>query len=116
MKSVGRKLRNATVVLTMGGAALSMAIQPAAAHSGYWHKSRSGCSYSGGLSALHNYAWTTKDSGGCSGHAWLQVQYSNGAWSAEVHESGSVSISTGTNGISHAYHKTQSGEGWGQSH
>ncbi|MFD6892148.1 hypothetical protein [Streptomyces sp. NPDC059957] len=116
MNSVGRRLRNATAVLTLAGAAFSMAIQPATAHSGYFYKSRSGCVYTGGLSAAHNYAWTVKDKGDCAGHAWLLVQYSTGKWSAEEHASGSVSLSTGTEGIAHAFHKTQSGESWVQSH
>jgi len=116
MKSVGRKLRNTTAVLAVTGAALSMAVQPATANSGYFSKTRNGCSYAGGLSALHNYAWTVKNSGSCAGHAWLQVQYSNGTWSAQEHAAGSVSLSTGTNGIIHAYHKTQEGESWVASH
>ncbi len=115
MKSMSRTLRNATAVLAFAGAAVSLAVQPAVAHSGYFYKKRSGCVYTGGLSAGHEYAWTRKDSGDCAGHAWLLVKLSNGKWS-EVHESGSVSITSGWNGISEAWHKTQANEDWVRSH
>ncbi|EDY49935.1 hypothetical protein [Streptomyces clavuligerus] len=116
MRTVARTLRNITAVFAFAGAAVSLAVQPAAAHSGYFYKSRNGCVYTGGLSAIHNYAWTVKDSGGCAGHAWLQVRYSNGVWSDPIHAAGRVSISTGTNGIAEAWHKTQSDENWVRSH
>jgi hypothetical protein len=112
-------IKKGAVLLTLVGVASVgsvLAPQAASAHSAYWSKSRSGCQYSGGMSALHNYAWTVKDSGGCAGHAWLYVWYSGGGVSDPVHASGSVSISTGTNGMTRAYHKSQSGESWGRSH
>ncbi|MEU7607114.1 hypothetical protein [Streptomyces sp. NPDC041003] len=55
---MSRTLRNATAVLAFAGAAVSLAVQPAVAHSGYFYKKRSGCVYTGGLSAGHEYAWT----------------------------------------------------------
>ncbi|WP_404953279.1 hypothetical protein [Streptomyces sp. 147326] len=116
MKSVSRTLRNATAVLAFVGAAVSLAVQPAVAHSGSFYKKRSGCVYTGGLSAGHEYAWTRKDSGDCAGHAWLRVKFSNGQWSDEVHESRSVSITANWGGIAEAWHKTQAGESWVRSH
>ncbi|MFB7176792.1 hypothetical protein ACFCYI_03665 [Streptomyces sp. NPDC056257] len=116
MTSVRRTLRNTTAVLAFAGAAVSLAVQPAVAHSGYFYKKRNGCVYTGGLSAGHEYAWTTKDSGDCAGHAWLLVKYSNGKWSDPVHASGSVSLTANWGGIVEAWHKTQSDEGWVQSH
>jgi len=89
------------------------AAQPASAHIGSWSKSRSGCLYVGGVSSFHNYAFTRKDHGSCAGHAWLQVQYTNGTWSTQLHAPVAVEI---YGSILHAYHKSQSGESWGQSH
>lgn len=99
-------------VTTMGGTLLA---PPALAHTGTYYKSRSGCVYTGGLSAQHNYAWTRKDSGGCAGHGWLRVQRSDGTfW--EDHAAGGITMSTGVGGMSHAWHKTQSNESWVRSH
>ncbi|MEE6311408.1 hypothetical protein V1634_31740 [Plantactinospora veratri] len=67
------------------------------------------------MSNLHNYAWTVRSSGNCAGHGWLRVQYANGTYE-EFHGDPGTSVSTGTNGIRHAWHKTQESESWGQSH
>jgi hypothetical protein len=99
-------------VAVLGGALFT---QPAAAHSGSFYKERSGCVYTGGMSALHNYAWTEKNSGGCSGHAWLRVRYNDGSY-WEGSNATRITMSTGTNGMTNAWHKTQSSESWVASH
>lgn len=101
------------VILASLGLCGAIAVQPAAAHATGYSKDRSGCHYSGGVASLHNYAWTQKDSGNCTGHAWLRVQYTNGIFSGDLHAAGRVEV---YGPILHAWHKSQSGESWVQSH
>jgi hypothetical protein len=115
-------MTKARSTLTKVGTALAftalsttLVAQPAAAHSGTYYKSRSGCVYTGGFSYYHDYAYTRKDAGGCTGHAWLRVQRSNGTY-WEGHYAGFISVSTADYGMIHAWHKTQSGESWVASH
>ena len=102
----------AVVVATIGLGGLT-AVQPAGAHPGSYSKSRSGCHYSGGVASLDDYAWTKKDSGDCAGHAWLRVQYRDGSYSPDLHAAGRAEA---YGPIRHAWHKSQAGEGWVQSH
>lgn len=115
MTAVRSTLKRAGLVLACAALGSSFIAQPAAADSGTFYKSRSGCVYTGGISALHNYAWTRKDSGECLGHGWLRIQHSDGTY-WEGHSTPGVTYSTVQNGIVRAWHKTQSGEDWVQSH
>ena len=108
-------LTKAGMILAFTAVGSTLLVSPASAHSGSYYKARSGCVYTGGISALHNYAWTRKDTGSCAGDAWLRVQFSNGTfW--ENHALPGISISTGEGGIIHSWHKSQSGESYVQSH
>lgn len=101
------------VILASLGLSGAIAVQPAVAHATGYSKDRSGCHYSGGVASLDNYAWTQKDSGSCAGHAWLRVQYTNGTFSSDLHAAGRAEV---YGSILHAWHKSQSGESWVQSH
>jgi hypothetical protein len=103
----------AAAVLSLVGLSGVLAVQPAAAHATGYSKSRSGCHYSGGVASLDTFAWTQKDSGNCSGHAWVRVQFTDGTYSGDVHAPGRAEV---YGPVRHAWHKTQSGESWVQSH
>lgn len=112
MNTIKSALRAAVIVAAVG-AGTAVAVVPADAHVGSWKKERSGCLYTGGVNSVDSFAYTKKHYGSCAGHAWLQVQYSNGSWSSQLHASSAVEV---YGPIRRAYHKSQSGESWGQSH
>ena len=112
MSTIKSRLRAAVIVAAVG-VGTAVAVAPADAHTGSWKRERSGCLYTGGVNSLDSYAYTKWHYGSCAGHAWLRVQFSNGTWSLDEHAAGAVEI---YGPIRHAYHKSQSGEGWGQSH
>ncbi|MEU8378578.1 hypothetical protein [Streptosporangium sp. NPDC048865] len=120
MKKLKSMLGSAVLVLATTGTATTLVAQPAYAHEGHWSKSRSGCVYSGGLSSDHRYAWTVKNSGSCSGHAYLRVYYNetNINLYLESHAADVVSRSGNFCPTSwcRVYHKSQSSDSWGQSH
>jgi hypothetical protein len=101
------------MVLALAGLGSVLAVQPASAHATIYSKTRSGCHYSGGVNSGDSFAWTQKDSGGCTGHAWLKVTYTNGTSSGDQHASGRVEA---YGHIRYAYHKSQSNESWVRSH
>lgn len=101
------------VALAAAGIGGLVMVQPAAAHATGFSKTRSGCHYSGGVNSAHSFAWTQKDSGGCSGHAWLRVTFTDGSSSGDVHSAGRAEV---YGPIRYAWHKTQSNEGWVRSH
>lgn len=111
------KLRNAVrvalVVTAISAGTTAMAVESASAHVGSWKRERNGCLYTGGVNSLDNMAYTKKQYGGCTGHALLQVQYTDGTTSPQLHAADSYEI---YGPILHAWHRSQSGEGWGQSH
>ncbi|MDX5456333.1 hypothetical protein [Micromonospora tulbaghiae] len=115
MGSVRKIVKGAGIALAVTGLVAVTAPQSASAHSGSYYKSRSGCVYTGGFSTYHSYAWTRKDSGSCSGHAWLKVQFDDGSY-YENHALPGVSISDVDYGMTHAWHKSQSSESYVQSH
>ena len=106
---------------TLATVGIAITASPAQAHPGSWSKTRGDCHYSGGTRTDHRYAWTMKDYGGCSGHAWLRIysNYSNLNQYWESHQPGLVSRSGGfcpDVTFCRVYHKSQSNESWGQSH
>ncbi|MEV4582953.1 hypothetical protein AB0K16_58070 [Nonomuraea jabiensis] len=120
MKKMRNVLGSVVLILAGTGAGTAFVSQPAYAHEGHWSKSRNGCVYSGGLSSDHRYAWTIKNSGDCSGHAYLKIYYneSNINLYLESHQANLVSRSGNFCPTSwcRVYHKSQSGESYGQSH
>jgi len=103
------------LAVSLAGASVLGAAPPASAHAGSYSKTRGSCAYSGGLHSSHRRAWTQKDRGSCTGHAWLRVQLTDGSV-YEVHDPNSVIFDTGVLPIAHAWHKSQSGENWTRSH
>ena len=108
-----RLVLRAGVVLATAGLGGLIIVQPASAHATAFSKTRSGCHYSGGVNSADSFAWTQKDSGSCSGHAWLKVTYTDGSTSGDIHAAGRAEA---YGNIRHAWHKTQSNESWVQSH
>lgn len=101
------------VMLGLTGLSGLIAVEPASAHPTKFSKTRSGCNYSGGVNSADAFAWTQKDSGNCSGHAWLKVTYTDGSTSGDIHSAGRAEA---YGSIRSAWHRTQSGESWVQSH
>lgn len=116
MTKLSKAAKNTALVLAFAGIGSTFVAQPALAHEGHWSKQRSGCSYSGGVSSYHNYAWTSKDSGSCSGHAWLRIYFNPDNINEYWEGSKAGFISNSTPGMWHVYHKSQSSDSWGQSH
>ncbi|WP_328367595.1 hypothetical protein OHQ88_23235 [Micromonospora zamorensis] len=111
--ATGTKIvRNGIVALVLAGIGVTFAVVPAQAHSGSWSKTRSGCKYTGGVNSNHAYAWTQRETGSCSGHAWLWAISCDGG--QIVHRSQFVSLSVPNMYL--VYHKTQENEEWGSSH
>lgn len=115
MIKVRRAIGRSVLVLGLIGATAVVAPQSASAHHVSWTGTRSGCTWTGGLSTLHNYAWTIRSTGSCSGHGWLRVQYSDGKYE-EFHGDPGASVSTGNYGIVKTWHKTQSSDSWSPGH
>ncbi|MET7426008.1 hypothetical protein [Dactylosporangium sp. NPDC005555] len=113
MKATSLAMRTG-VVLAMVGVSALVAVQPASAHATIYSKSRSCGNYSGGVNSFDTMAWTQKDLGGsCAGDAWLKVTYTNGTSSGDLHTAGRAEA---YGNIASAWHKSQSGESWVQSH
>jgi hypothetical protein len=116
MKSNTKALtRKALLAVSLAGASVLVAAPPASAHAGSYSKTRGSCAYSGGTASSHRRAWTQKDRGSCTGHAWLRVQLADGSV-YEMHDPWSVTFNPSLSPIAHAWHKSQSGESWTQSH
>lgn len=87
-----------------GFKAAAVAAAPAQAHGGWVDISRGSCEYSG--YSDHGYAKTQKGSGGCSGHAWLRVNW-NGNISSWAHDPSRQSFTApGGTGIRVSDHKS----------
>jgi hypothetical protein len=112
MNSIKNTLRIAVVMASVAVGTVAV-VSPAEAHLGSWSKERSGCRYEGGVASLHNYAYTKKTRGSCSGHSWLRVQFTDGSYSGDLHGAGGAEV---YGSVRHAWHKSQSSDGWGQSH
>ncbi|MFI7131583.1 hypothetical protein ACIBQ1_38315 [Nonomuraea sp. NPDC050153] len=112
---------NAVLVFLVAAPLTASLAAPAQADEGHWSRERSGCVYTGGISADHRYAWTAKSSGGCDGHPWLRIysNYSNITEYWEGHKANLISRS-GTlcpdPSFCAVYHRSQSNESYGQSH
>lgn len=116
MISLSRAARNTALVMAFAGVASTFLAQPASAHDTGWSKTRSNCKYSGGVSTSHSYAWTQKESGSCSGHAWLRIYFNPDNINEYWEDSDPTYVSRSYPGMWHVYHKSQSSESWGQSH
>ncbi|ADL44252.1 hypothetical protein Micau_0687 [Micromonospora aurantiaca ATCC 27029] len=107
-------IRSGILALALAGLAGTFAAAPAQAHDAKWSKTRNGCKYSGGVVSNHTYAWTQRDSGGCSGHPWLWVISCDDGGQI-VHSSNGYTSLSGTK-MYQVYHKTQENESWELSH
>ncbi|MGW0747253.1 hypothetical protein ACWD3I_46090 [Streptomyces sp. NPDC002817] len=83
-----KKIKAAAVV-TAALAGVAVATAPAQAHGATVDLSRNGCEYYG--YSDHSQAYTWKESGSCSGHAWLRVRV-NGVISSWYHDPSAVRI------------------------